>query len=350
MKKEVILFILILIFSLVLTIPNAYSVYINEVMPNPFDNCFDCTEWLELYSDTSQDLTNYSINTGESKNLTLNTTIQDYLVITKNKTKFLEYWDVSSEKVLELAIGLTNTGDLITLYNPQNETIDYFSYSKDIYNNSWSRIVNGTFISCAQPTPSLINNCLQEEENPPDNSENDDYDEEQESSIEIKDYPDQARFGEKITLDIKVYRGNTGKYAVYAYVQDSNNNRVSDKKTIHIDDKYDTYRNEIKLTLKCLDESGTYKIVVYGLDERDTQSIDIESCFEKDNETNTEVETTDTNVPTTYQNTPLTGSATSPTPISQKTLKSSSLSFLDILPYIMLIIIAALIIYFIIKR
>ncbi len=351
MKKEVILLtFMLLIFSLVLTLPYVHaSVYINEVMPNPFDNCFDCTEWLELYSDINQNLIDWKLNTGESKNLTINATIQDYLIITKNKTVFLEFWDIPSEKVLELAIGLTNSKDSVTLYDSQNETIDYFNWSKDIGNSSWSHIDNGTFLSCT-PTPNLINNCPSQEQNQtPDNSpdSSDDSSEEQESSIDIKDYPDSARFGEKITLDLRIYRGNTAKYAVYAYVQDENEERVSDKKTIHIDNRYDTYRDEIKLTLQCLNESGTYKIVVQGLDERDTAPIDIKSCFEKTiNETNTKVETMDDSLPSTYQYTPpaITSQATS------QTLKSSSLSFLDFLPYILLAIIAAIIIYLIIIK
>jgi hypothetical protein len=359
MKKEVIILtFMFLIFSLVLTIFAVSgvhaSVYINEVMPNPIDNCSDCTEWLELYSNVNQNLADWKLNTGESKNLTINATIQDYLIITKNKTVFLEFWNIPSEKVIELAIGLTNSKDSITLYNPENETIDYFNWSKDIGNSSWAHIDNGTFLACT-PTPASNNNCQtpEQEQNQTQNNSQDnsnDSSKEQESSIDIKDYPGQAKFGEKITLDLRIYRGNTAKYAVYAYVQDENEERVSDKKTIHIDQRYDTYRDEIKLTLNCLNESGTYKIVVQGLDERDTAPIDISSCSESVSNSQPDIiNNTQNEVIPTYQYIPpaITGQATSQKP---QTLKSSSLSFLDVLPYIMLIIIAILVIYFIVKK
>ncbi len=348
MKKEVILFIfLIFLSALAIYINSAQAIVINEVMPNPFDNCSDCTEWLELYSNISQDLENYTLNTGESKNLSINATIQDYLVITKNKTVFLEYWQIPPEKVLELAIGLTNSGDSITLYQ-DNETIDSFTWSKDIYNSSWSKQVNGTLIPCSQVSPGSQNNCQNQENQSQDNEsqEQEESPHETESIIQIKDSPDEAKFGDIIEIDLKAYRGDTSKYAVYIYVQDADENRVSDKKTIHVHDMYDTYRGTIKLALDCLNESGTYKIVAQGLDERDTMPIDLESCYRNEEIIDT---TNKTDTIISQSPTPITNQAIASIP-SSKTMKSSSMSFLSILLYVLLAVIIILIIYFIFKR
>ena len=410
MKRGLLLLSLFSIFFIFTISFVSSQVYINEVMPNPTDNCNDCTEWLELYSSEPNFIG--WINTGESKNLSLNTTIQDHLVITKNKTAFLSYWNVSPEKIIELAIGLTNSGDKITLYDKYNTTIDFFNWSKDIGNKSWAKI-NETFIECSFPTPGMLNLCEQEQNkenetnqtnetykpliflNFPsqvynnktnftiqalfknfsqgnydlkldikngtkylnrlwlnegewsdknswidnftyidsmnftqdilniidiDNSfvgnaslqlkirnetsifysdiynlsvingtsqennqtnETEENNEQEESSIKISDSPSKAKFGQDIDIDLEIYKGSTNKYALYVYVEDEDKNKVSEKKTLHLRTKYKDYEETVSLDLDCLNESGNYKIIAEGLDDRDTETIYLESCFEK---------------------------------------------------------------------
>jgi hypothetical protein len=178
------------------------------------------------------------------------------------------------------------------------------------------------------------------------NDNNEEYDED--SSIKITDSPNKAKFGSTIKIDIEIYRGNTNKYAVYAYVEDKDEKKVSEKRTIHIDDKFSDYDDKIKIDLDCLNESGTYKIVLEGLDEKDTETINLESCEESSqylNNTNTSYTALKTSSSQNSQNQAnrITGSAI-------KDIEASSFSFMKILPYIFGVVILILIIYLVIKK
>jgi len=51
MKKLV----LLLVAALIVPLCSA-TVFINEIVPDPIDECNDCTEWLELYNDGDEDV------------------------------------------------------------------------------------------------------------------------------------------------------------------------------------------------------------------------------------------------------------------------------------------------------
>ncbi|MCX8194036.1 MAG: hypothetical protein N3G19_01600 [Candidatus Pacearchaeota archaeon] len=99
-----------------------------------------------------------------------------------------------------------------------------------------------------------------------------------ESKIEIVDAPNEAKFGEEIEIQLEVYKGDTTKYAVYIYVQDDNEEKVSDKITLHLNEKFKTYKETINLNLKCKNEKGIYEIVAEGLDVFDKEEIELEEC------------------------------------------------------------------------
>jgi hypothetical protein len=120
----------------------------------------------------------------------------------------------------------------------------------------------------------VLNGTVQEEHNNETNQE----EKENDSSIKIKDHPENAKFGETIDLELRIYKGSTSKYAVYVYVENDDGDKVSEKKTLHLDDKYENYSEDVELELKCLNESGTYTLIVEGLDEKDEEDIEIESC------------------------------------------------------------------------
>ena len=101
---------------------------------------------------------------------------------------------------------------------------------------------------------------------------------EEESEIEIVDAPDEARFGSTIEVEIEVYKGKTDKYAVYIYVEDDNNVKVSDKVTLHFYEKFSDYDETVELELKCKNESGIYEIVAKGLDTEDRKDIELSPC------------------------------------------------------------------------
>jgi hypothetical protein len=373
------------IFVFILMLHSAVAaVVINEIMPNPADNCSDCSEWVELYSDNNVNLTGFVLDT-TGQNLSLNTAIQDFLIVTGNKTKFLELWPINGSKVIEWkGISLANSGDNVSLYNNSillDSTI-YPSFSSD-ENKSWARC-NGNWSKQNEATPGAQNNCSQQQEKRINltypsqvqcnenftitlnafNFENGIYDakidmqdvatgnrigqiwngsswlstysyvnsalnvtngngsaglifkienfngsaillprlrlagsstseefaeqylsvqcsqqeQEDESSIKIKDAPDEAVFGDTIDVEARVYKGDTSKYAVYFYVEDGDGDKVSDKITLHFETKFSNQTASVELQLKCLNESGDYEIVVEGLDTEDREEIHLDSC------------------------------------------------------------------------
>jgi hypothetical protein len=130
------------------------ALLINEIMPNPIDDCKDCTEWVELYSNQSWE--NLTLDAGgKTTSFDVNST---FLVITENKTKFLKYWYVNESLVIEGDLSLNNNGDYIILYQ-NNRFLENLTYPKIDENKTYSKILNGTWIICLIPTPGKANNC-----------------------------------------------------------------------------------------------------------------------------------------------------------------------------------------------
>ena len=92
-----------------------------------------------------------------------------------------------------------------------------------------------------------------------------------ESEIEIID-ADDVKFGGVIDVKIKVYRGDTRKYAVYAEIEG-----ISKKTTMHFKDKFTNYTLTIPVQIKpnCDEKysEGKYKLKVYGLGTSDSNKI-----------------------------------------------------------------------------
>ncbi|MCS7134587.1 MAG: lamin tail domain-containing protein [Candidatus Pacearchaeota archaeon] len=155
MKKGLVLFLFVFLINFV-----SASVFINEVMPNPDDECNDCTEWIELYAEKETNLSGFFLDTnGSNQRMELNITIKGYLIFTKNKTKFLEFWNIDENKIIEFKnMGLANTGDTIYLYNGTLivDTTTYPSFSSDA-NFTWEKC--GGWIKNKFPTPGAANNC-----------------------------------------------------------------------------------------------------------------------------------------------------------------------------------------------
>ncbi|MEM1535042.1 MAG: hypothetical protein QW199_01480 [Candidatus Pacearchaeota archaeon] len=98
-----------------------------------------------------------------------------------------------------------------------------------------------------------------------------------ESQIKILDL--QEAGCESIKVKLRVYRGNTRKYAVYVYAFDKEKGReVSEKSIFYANTKYVNYTLTIPIKLKTITESKSYWIVAEGLDERDEEKIFIQAC------------------------------------------------------------------------
>ncbi len=206
-------------------------------------------------------------------------------------------------------------------------------------------ILNGTI---GENNNSHETNNQTNEENDPD------------SSIRIKDSPDKAKFGSTIEIEAKIYKGDTGKYAIYSYVQDENEKLVSDKIAYHVRTKFKEYVPTFEITLDCLNKSGNYEIIVEGLGEKDSEKIYLMSCYETSNiisssitspasnqaqaEENPEAYIQKSLMPSrTYSSDQITGYALG-------TFETSSFSFMKILFYVLSGLILILVLIAIIKR
>lgn len=137
------------------------EVRINEVMPNPEDNCSDCTEWIEIYASSPTNLTNWIINaTNQKSNFSFY--LEDFLIITKDKTNFLNYWSINSNKVIEWSgMSLLNSGEDIFLFNYSSAPISSINYPdfQSYANKSYSLLPNSSWAICSSPTPGSVNSC-----------------------------------------------------------------------------------------------------------------------------------------------------------------------------------------------
>ena len=153
------IFLLFLIITLILTGASRAMPVINEAMPNPPDSCSDCTEWVEIYSNEITNLNGFILDT-TGQSTALNGTIEDFLVITKNKTAFLNFWGVNASKVIEWkGMGLSNSGDNILLYANSTiiDNVTYPSFTDS--NQSWAKGLDGGWTICNTPTPNAPNAC-----------------------------------------------------------------------------------------------------------------------------------------------------------------------------------------------
>jgi len=101
------------------------------------------------------------------------------------------------------------------------------------------------------------------------------------SSIKILEVsPSSAEFGDIIKIKINIYRGDTLKYAVYAYVENEDRNEISEKSTMHFKDRFTNYTLTVPIQLKpnCDEdyENGDYIVIVEGLDKNATADLEIE--------------------------------------------------------------------------
>jgi len=100
--------------------------------------------------------------------------------------------------------------------------------------------------------------------------------EEQEKSSWIQMESKDAKFGSAALVNLKVYKGDTRKYAISIYVTDKNNKKVSAVSKVYVKGKYLTYDFLIPVQLKDICKQGTFYIVAEGLGLKERQRITIE--------------------------------------------------------------------------
>ncbi len=117
------------------------KLYLNELLPNP-STPEPATEWVEIYNSSSSavTLTNFSLTDEDSHTYTFpeaTISAQGYLTI------------YGSDGLPSL----NNSGDTISLYDPNNQLIDSFSYTSAPEDQSWARIPDGGNFSDQPQTP-----------------------------------------------------------------------------------------------------------------------------------------------------------------------------------------------------
>lgn len=98
------------------------------------------------------------------------------------------------------------------------------------------------------------------------------------SFIKIINYQKSARFGDKMDIDVEVYRGDTLKSVVYFYIEDKEKRKVSSINKVYVKSKFSLNESTINLELKCKDEKGDYKLVGNGLGISIKEDIEISNC------------------------------------------------------------------------
>ena len=233
------------------------SIKITEFLPDPLK---EEKEWIELYNNGNIDLDIEGLKFKDEANHNL--IISD--IYTGNNTLILSH----NYLVIYMDEGklLNNEGfEKIRLYK-DGYLIDEVSYDGSIESLSWSK-VNNKWIRTI-PTPRQ-ENYIEE----PDYS----------SSLKInKIYignDDKAKFGDSLRVRIMVYKGDTTKYNLDLYAVDENNKQISKRSEINLEDTFTNYTLIVPLQIEpnCNKKypDGAYKIILKGLDEIDTEEIEI---------------------------------------------------------------------------
>ncbi|MBU2497244.1 MAG: lamin tail domain-containing protein [Nanoarchaeota archaeon] len=244
------------------------SIIISEFELNPLGTDSG-NEWIELYSDSADEvnLSGWKLVNADNDVIELNGTISgnSFFVILLSG----QWLDNSDEKII--------------LIN-ENETIDETPLLSDSSNdnNTWNFCENTEEWLFLESSKEQENLCPEDEEEEQDEEIPEDEEAEvpqdKESIIKIEKYPEEAKFGETLKIEIFIYRGDTSKYAIYAYVENEDN-VVSEKTTLHVKSKFTEYEMTIPIQLKanCNDkyENGTYNIILEGLGEKDEEEIEI---------------------------------------------------------------------------
>ncbi|MBR9700203.1 lamin tail domain-containing protein [Candidatus Woesearchaeota archaeon] len=96
------------------------------------------------------------------------------------------------------------------------------------------------------------------------------------SSLEILGVS-KAEYGKEIKVRLKVYKGNTSKYAVHIYAE--NGERISETSSLHFRDKYQSYSLTVPLLLeKCGEEDASVVVEGLGMETRKDISIEKKEC------------------------------------------------------------------------
>tara|TARA_Y100000310_G_scaffold343926_1_gene453969 strand:+ start:210 stop:1661 length:1452 start_codon:yes stop_codon:yes gene_type:complete len=244
--------------------PKEIELEITEFLPNPegYDNAeMPEGEFIELFNPTEEiinpqgfylkDLANHKLTIDNTRTNNLEISPKEYQTIYTNGFS-----------------GFLNNEDLevITLFTPEEKELDQVSYSSSQEGLSWSKIDNKWRITF--PTPSKENEKLKKEQ--------------LSSKITIEkiyDYDNKTSFGQQVNLKTTIYKGNTSKYSIKAYILNGEE-KITKTSKLNLYTKFTNYTTTIPIQLEpnCKEKipSGYYTLKVEGLDTENTKQIKIE--------------------------------------------------------------------------
>ena len=118
-----------LLFILIILLPSTFALQINEVMYAPTDG----NEWIELYSDTGEDLEGWTISDGEGEYTFGDVSIDEegyiVLIYDDNGEELAENYIVYG--AADNPMILANADDDLTLYDSDDNEIDFVSWGDD---------------------------------------------------------------------------------------------------------------------------------------------------------------------------------------------------------------------------
>src|SRR3989344_1913330 len=183
-------------------------------------------EWVELYNSGNEDLDllafSFYDNYGSDADVVITNTTTGSGTVVKSKSYLIIYMNGVSGF-------LNNNGyDKIKLYDLQNNLIDEVSYEGGDEGVSWSLSED----KWQKTTPSA-------------GSGNMDNKTSLKSELRIENIYDlgdgKAEWSDIIRVEFFVYKGNTEKYTVWVWVEDSEGNRVTKKSKFSVYDKFQNY-------------------------------------------------------------------------------------------------------------
>ena len=229
MKKSLIIS-LVVIVSLINLI--SAEIRINEVELNPKDSCNDCTEWIELYSDSEIDLSGWIIKDASNKSSILNFSFSGYYIVEN------------------MSITLNNANEKLYLYNG-NQLISQTILLSDSYNDnrSW-QYCDGEW-KFAEMTRGYETNCstIQNSTNNTNTDQNNTNNEnEEEISLEMDWDEEDLVNGEEFDIGLAAFNLKNENYDVRVYLTFEDNDTI-------ISERYDEENDEWK--------SGTYYLTEF---------------------------------------------------------------------------------------
>ena len=247
--------------------PDYSTVSISEFMPDPEgedDATMTNGEWVELYNSGNQDLDllGFSLydNSGSDADVVVTNTTTNGDSVVKSKNYLVVYTNGVSGF-------LNNNGyEKIKLHDINNNLIDEVTYEGSDVGVSWS-LAEGKWL---KTTPSLGSGNL-------DNKTS------LKSELRIDEVYDlgdgKAEWGDIIRVEFFVYKGNTEKYTVWIWIEDSEGDRITKKSKFSVYDKFQNYTFTYPVGLPDNCESdfsdGNGKIIVEGLDTKDEDVLEI---------------------------------------------------------------------------